>query len=232
MAKYDRDAPEGEPRGRASGVVLKHQQSAQNPDGGIISKGLFSDPRFEPRARGSKDGKPTRVGSGPRRRQESPRVGEALGRSHSGESKPWLRKTSRRRAVSSEQPGLRKANRASRQGRAPRSRRMQSRPSRQATPEGLQAAHEGAAPSRSCARRCRRSSPYANVMQIPRLEKIIAQHGRRRGYPLTTEGRQRPGDLAMIAGQKPVQTRSAKSIATFKVREGMALAHGSRCARR
>lgn len=60
-----------------------------------------------------------------------------------------------------------------------------------------------------------------NTMAVPRLEKIVINMGLGEATqnvkvmdPLMT-------DLGLIAGQKPVMTRAKKSIAAFKVREGM-----------
>ncbi len=64
---------------------------------------------------------------------------------------------------------------------------------------------------------------YANVMQIPRIEKIVLNMGVGEAVNDRKKVDNAQADLALIAGQKPVQTRSTKSIATFKVREGMAL---------
>jgi large subunit ribosomal protein L5 len=60
----------------------------------------------------------------------------------------------------------------------------------------------------------------ANVMQVPRFEKIVINMGvgDAVGQPSLLEGAQR--DLQQIAGQKPVVTRAKKSIAAFKLREG------------
>ncbi len=64
---------------------------------------------------------------------------------------------------------------------------------------------------------------YANVMQIPRIDKIVLNMGVGEAVNDRKKVDNAQADLALIAGQKPVQTRSRKSIATFKVREGMAL---------
>ena len=62
---------------------------------------------------------------------------------------------------------------------------------------------------------------YANVMQIPRLEKIVLNMGlgsekdNPKGMDVAIE------ELAIIAGQKPVITKAKKSVANFKLREGM-----------
>ena len=64
---------------------------------------------------------------------------------------------------------------------------------------------------------------YANVMQIPRLEKIVLNMGVGEAVSDRKKVENAAGDLAMIAGQKPVTTKARKSIATYKVREGMTL---------
>lgn len=64
---------------------------------------------------------------------------------------------------------------------------------------------------------------YANPMQIPKLEKIVLNMGVGEATADRKKVDNAAADLALIAGQKPVVTRSTKSIATFKVREGMAL---------
>jgi large subunit ribosomal protein L5 len=59
-----------------------------------------------------------------------------------------------------------------------------------------------------------------NVMQVPRLEKIVINMGvgAAVSQPSLLEGAIR--DLTIIAGQKPVVTKAKKSIAGFKLREG------------
>jgi large subunit ribosomal protein L5 len=63
----------------------------------------------------------------------------------------------------------------------------------------------------------------ANVMQVPRLEKIVVNMGvgAAVAQPSLLEGAVK--DLTTIAGQKPVITRAKKSIAGFKLREGNAI---------
>ena len=60
----------------------------------------------------------------------------------------------------------------------------------------------------------------SNVMQVPRLEKIVINMGvgAAVGQPSLLEGAVK--DLTRIAGQKPIITRARKSIANFKLREG------------
>lgn len=62
-----------------------------------------------------------------------------------------------------------------------------------------------------------------NVMQVPRLEKIVLNMGvgAAVGQPSLLEGAVR--DLTTIAGQKPIITKAKKSIAGFKLREGNAI---------
>lgn len=62
---------------------------------------------------------------------------------------------------------------------------------------------------------------YENVMQIPRLDKVVLNMGlgsdkdNPKGMETALE------QLMIIAGQKPVVTKAKKSVANFKVREGM-----------
>jgi large subunit ribosomal protein L5 len=63
----------------------------------------------------------------------------------------------------------------------------------------------------------------ANIMQVPRLEKIVINMGVGDAVarPSLLEGAL--ADLQIIAGQKPIVTRAKKSIAGFKLREGNAI---------
>jgi large subunit ribosomal protein L5 len=64
---------------------------------------------------------------------------------------------------------------------------------------------------------------YKNVMEIPKVEKIVINMGvgEAVGNPKALDAA--VGDLTTIAGQKPVVTRAKKSIAAFKIRQGMAI---------
>jgi large subunit ribosomal protein L5 len=62
---------------------------------------------------------------------------------------------------------------------------------------------------------------YKNVMQVPRLEKIVLNMGVGEAVNDRKKVDNAAGDLALISGQRPVQTRSRKAIATYKLREGM-----------
>jgi large subunit ribosomal protein L5 len=64
---------------------------------------------------------------------------------------------------------------------------------------------------------------FKTIMQVPRMQKIVLNIG-------LGEALQNPkaldaavGDLTAISGQKPVITRAKKSIAAFKLRQGMAI---------
>ncbi|GHA12841.1 50S ribosomal protein L5 [Devosia pacifica] len=62
---------------------------------------------------------------------------------------------------------------------------------------------------------------YSNVMQLPRLEKIVLNMGVGEAVADSKKIRSAAADLERISGQKPVITRARKSIAGFKVREDM-----------
>lgn len=62
---------------------------------------------------------------------------------------------------------------------------------------------------------------YTNVMQLPRLEKIVLSIGLGEAIQNPKALEAAEGDLTMISGQHPVITRAKKSIASFKVRTGM-----------
>ena len=61
---------------------------------------------------------------------------------------------------------------------------------------------------------------YKNVMQVPRLEKIVVNIGLGEALANAKAIDAAVGDLSLITGQRPVVTKAKKSIATFKVREG------------
>jgi len=61
---------------------------------------------------------------------------------------------------------------------------------------------------------------YANVMQVPRLEKIVLNIGLGEALQNPRALDSASQDIAVITGQKPIVTRAKRSIANFKVREG------------
>ncbi|HLC28238.1 MAG TPA: 50S ribosomal protein L5 [Dehalococcoidia bacterium] len=62
---------------------------------------------------------------------------------------------------------------------------------------------------------------YKNVMQAPRLEKVTVNVGAGEAVQNAKALDAASGDIATITGQHPVITRAKKSIANFKLREGM-----------
>ena len=62
---------------------------------------------------------------------------------------------------------------------------------------------------------------YTNKMQVPKLEKIVLNMGlgSEKGNPKGIDAAL--DELALIAGQRPIVTKAKKSVANFKVREGM-----------
>jgi large subunit ribosomal protein L5 len=62
---------------------------------------------------------------------------------------------------------------------------------------------------------------YTNVMQVPKLDKVVINMGVGTAVqdPKTLDGAVR--DLTTITGQRPVVTRAKRSIAAFKIRQGM-----------
>ncbi|HZK17832.1 MAG TPA: 50S ribosomal protein L5 [Clostridia bacterium] len=62
---------------------------------------------------------------------------------------------------------------------------------------------------------------YRNVMEVPRLVKVVANMGVGEATQNSKAMDAAVSDLTIITGQKPVVTRAKKSIAAFKLREGM-----------
>ncbi len=64
---------------------------------------------------------------------------------------------------------------------------------------------------------------YKNAMQVPRLEKIVVNMGLGEAIQNSKILDGAVSELSMIVGQKPVITKARKSIATFKLRQGMSI---------
>jgi len=64
---------------------------------------------------------------------------------------------------------------------------------------------------------------YKNIMQVPRVERVVVNIGVGEAIqnPKALDGA--VNDLTIISAQKPIVTRAKKSIAGFKLREGMAI---------
>jgi len=64
---------------------------------------------------------------------------------------------------------------------------------------------------------------YGNLLAVPRLEKIVLNMGVGEGSQDRKVLETALNELMLIAGQKPVITKAKKSIATFKIRDGMSI---------
>ena len=64
---------------------------------------------------------------------------------------------------------------------------------------------------------------YKNIMQIPKLEKIVVNMGVGEAKENSKILEAAARDMEIITGQKPVLTKAKKSVANFKIREGMAI---------
>lgn len=62
---------------------------------------------------------------------------------------------------------------------------------------------------------------YKNIMEVPKIEKIVVNIGVGEAIQNSKAMDAAVGDLTMITGQQPVITKAKKSIAAFKLREGM-----------
>ena len=66
----------------------------------------------------------------------------------------------------------------------------------------------------------RKAFDYKNIMQVPRIDKIVLNIGLGSEQDNAKALEAAMGDMTTIAGQKPVMTKARKSIANFKLREG------------
>jgi len=64
---------------------------------------------------------------------------------------------------------------------------------------------------------------YKNVMQVPRLDKVVINMGVGEAIQNSKAIDAAVNDLIIIAGQRPVVTKAKKSIAAFKLRQGMTI---------
>jgi large subunit ribosomal protein L5 len=64
---------------------------------------------------------------------------------------------------------------------------------------------------------------YRNPMRVPRLEKIVLNMGVGEATQEPKKLQAAANELALISGQKPAVCRARKSVANFKLREGMAI---------
>jgi large subunit ribosomal protein L5 len=71
--------------------------------------------------------------------------------------------------------------------------------------------------------RLRQELGYTNAMEVPRLQKVVINMGVGDALKDARMLEAATQDLAVIAGQRPVVTKARKSIAGFKLREGMSI---------
>ena len=64
---------------------------------------------------------------------------------------------------------------------------------------------------------------YKNAMEVPKIAKIVLNMGVGEATQDKKKVEQAASEMELIAGQKPVVTKAKKSIAQFKLREGMAI---------
>jgi len=66
----------------------------------------------------------------------------------------------------------------------------------------------------------RKTFEFKNVMQVPRIEKIVVNIGMGEALDNPKALEAAVSDLVIVTGQKPVMNKARKSIANFKLREG------------
>jgi large subunit ribosomal protein L5 len=64
---------------------------------------------------------------------------------------------------------------------------------------------------------------YKNPLQVPQIDKVVLNMGVGEGTADRKKVDNAAGDLALIAGQKPVITKARNAIASFKLRENLAI---------
>lgn len=64
---------------------------------------------------------------------------------------------------------------------------------------------------------------YKNAMEVPRLEKIVVNMGVGEAVNDRKKLQNAIEELSLITGQKPIATKARKSVAGFKIRDGMAI---------
>jgi large subunit ribosomal protein L5 len=64
---------------------------------------------------------------------------------------------------------------------------------------------------------------YSNIMQVPRIKKVVLNVGLGEAMQNAALLEASQKEIAAITGQKPVVTKARRSIATFKLREGMSI---------
>ena len=62
---------------------------------------------------------------------------------------------------------------------------------------------------------------YKNILEVPKLQKIVINMGLGEAVQDSKKVASAVADLTKITGQKPIITKASKSVAGFKLREGM-----------
>ena len=68
-----------------------------------------------------------------------------------------------------------------------------------------------------------KESGYSNLLQVPKLEKIVINMGIGEAVQDSKKVAAAVSELSLITGQKPITTKAKKSVAGFQLREGMAI---------
>lgn len=71
----------------------------------------------------------------------------------------------------------------------------------------------------------RKKFGYKNIMQVPKVEKVVLNIGTGQYVKEAKMLEKIEKDLAVLAGQKPIPTVAKKSIASFKIRQGMPIGY-------
>ena len=143
------------------------------------------------------------------------------------EKKP--KKAAKARAEAAGQPDkVVKADKAEKPPKAPKADRSEKAAEGKATPEPREP--EPKVPARlkvefdeQIRGRLAEQFGYKNRFQIPTLDKVVINMGIGEGVADRKKVDAAAADLARISGQKPVVTKSRKSIATYKLRDGQAI---------
>ena len=69
--------------------------------------------------------------------------------------------------------------------------------------------------------RCLKNNGYKNILEVPKLQKIVINMGLGEAVQDSKKVASAVADLTKITGQKPIITKASKSVAGFKLREGM-----------
>ena len=196
-------------------MVKRHQRQTAQQEGGIISKEstihlsnlAVADP---------KDGKPTRVGF--KFVGEGERPQESAHRQAFRSRDRWLKRRQTHKPKKAEAQGRAERRRKGAEPRREPRRRTRSRASAPTTCARLKTHFEQVMRGELT-----KQFGYKNRMQVPMITKVVLNMGIGEGVADRKKVDNAAADLSMIAGQKAVITKSRKSIATYKLRDGQAI---------